>query len=112
MTSDLNRLEIDLGQMGPRMIEQAGKTVRSVGQRVVHDAKLLCPVDTGNLRASIGVEYDGDSLGFRAGPTASYGHFLEFGTSRMAPHAYMGPAFDRAVPLAVQALGQLGGKVL
>jgi HK97 gp10 family phage protein len=112
MVSDLNRLEMDLGRASLEVIARTATVVRKTGMDVVRDAQLLCPVDTGNLRSSISVDYDADRLGFEAGPTASYGGFVERGTSRMAPHAYLGPAFDRNVPAAVAALGLLGGSVL
>lgn len=112
MASDLNRLEIDLREASLRVAAQASTVIRRTGQAVVHDAMALAPVDTGALRASISVDYDNDGLGFEAGPTVSYGGYLEFGTSRMAPRAYLGPAFDRNVPGAVAGLTALGGNVL
>lgn len=112
MVSDLNRLEMDLGRASLEVIGRAVTVVRKTGMDVVRDGQMFCPVDTGNLRSSIGVDYDTDGLGFEAGPTANYGHFVEYGTSRMAPHAYMGPAFDRNIVGAVAALTLLGGSVL
>jgi len=112
VASDLNRLEFDLRQAGLRVAAQASQVVRRTGQAVVRDAQAMAPVDTGALRASIGVDYDLDGLGFEAGPTVLYGKFVEEGTSRMAPHAYLGPAFDRNVPGVVAALTALGGNVL
>lgn len=112
MATGLNRLEIDLMRAGHITAVRAATVIRKTGMDVVRDAQLMCPVDTGNLRSSIGVDYDNDGLGFEAGPTASYGRYVEEGTSRMAPHAYLGPAFDRRVPSAVAALGLLGGRVL
>lgn len=110
--SGLNRLELDLKEASVRVAAQASTVIRATGQAVVRDAQALAPVDTGALRASISVDYGNGGLSFEAGPTVSYGGFLEFGTSRMAPHAYLGPAFDRNVPGAVTALGVLGAKVI
>lgn len=112
MISGLNRLEIDLTNAGHIAGIRSARIVRKTGQDVVRDAQLLCPVDTGNLRSSIGLDYDPDGFGWEAGPTASYGRYVEEGTSRMAPHAYLGPAFDRNVPAAVAAFEALGGSVI
>ena len=46
----------------------------------------------------------------RVGPTADYGRFVEYGTSRMAPQAFMGPSFDRNAALYVQACEAIGMK--
>jgi HK97 gp10 family phage protein len=112
MASDLNRLEFDLQQAGFVVAHQASRIVVKTGHDVVRDAQAMCPVDTGNLRSSISVDFRYNGLEFEAGPTASYGRFVEEGTSRMAPHAYLGPAFDRNVPGAVTALGVLGATVI
>lgn len=112
MASDLNRLEVDLYQAGVIVVARASRVIRKTGQDVVRDAQAFCPVDTGNLKSSIGVDYDLDGLGFEAGPTADYGRYVEEGTSRMAPHAYLGPAFDRNLPAAIAALEVLGATVI
>lgn len=112
MPSDLNRLEFDLQQAGLVVAHRASRIIRKTGNDVVRDAQGFCPVKTGNLRSTIGVDFDLDGLGFEAGPTALYGKFVEEGTSRMGPHAYLGPGFDRNVPQVVAALGVLGAVVL
>lgn len=108
----LNTIAVDLNRAGLVTAHKASKAVKKFGQDVVHDGQAFCPVDTGNLRSSIGVDYDGDGLGCTAGPTANYGGYVEYGTSRMAPEAYMGPAFDRNVPGFVAAAEDLGGSIL
>jgi HK97 gp10 family phage protein len=110
--SQMNTLAADLGRASFYIAAQASKAVRKTGEDIVREAQAFAPVRTGNLRNSIGADYDGDGLGFEAGPTASYGGYVELGTSKMAPHAYMGPAFDRATPGFVQAVEQLGGNIL
>lgn len=112
MPSDLNRLQFDLMAAGPIVAARASRAIRKNGYDVVRDAQAFCPVDTGNLKSSIGVDFDSDGLGYEAGPTASYGRYVEEGTSRMAPHAYLGPAFDRNLPGVTAALGLLGASVI
>lgn len=80
-------------------------------------AKNRVPVDTGNLKGSIGhsdlrtVGSTG-SIGGEFGPTAEYGPYVELGTSRMAPQPYMGPAADLITPAFEQAMAQLAEEVL
>jgi HK97 gp10 family phage protein len=57
------------------------------------DAKSLAPVRTGNLRNSINSDVNG--LTGEVGPTADYGGYVEYGTWKMSPQPYMGPALDR-----------------
>ena len=52
------------------------------------------------------------SLRAEVGPTAEYGAYVEYGTSRMAPRAYMGPAFDRHAPDLVTAVEQIRDRLL
>ena len=91
---------------------------RRITQKVCADTKrdgqAFCPVHTGNLRSSIGYETHsgGTSVWGEVGPTASYGVHVEYGTSRMAPHAYMGPAFDRHAGEYVDAMVKIGAVVL
>lgn len=108
----LNSLAADLTHAGLITAHRGSKAVKKIGADVVADGQAFCPVDTGNLRNSIGVDYDGDGLGFEAGPTANYGPYVEYGTSKMAPEAYMGPAFDRNAPAFVAAVEELGESIL
>lgn len=107
--SQIDRLAHDIGESAPRTVSKAEAVVTKVGHDVVARAQQIVPVDTGNLRASISVDVDADSLGFEAGPTADYGHYVEFGTSRMSPQPYLLPAFDAMLPSAYDALGRIVG---
>ena len=108
--SDLNRLTATIAELSSDLMPKIEIVTRKACADTKRDAQAFCPVDTGNLRASIGydVTRDGKSVAGEVGPTASYGGFVEFGTSRMAPHAYMGPAFDRHAGEYVQALTAIG----
>ncbi|WP_426566383.1 HK97-gp10 family putative phage morphogenesis protein [Angustibacter sp. McL0619] len=112
----LNSLSADLGKASARVGRLAAVAVRASASDIERNAKLFCPVDTGNLRNSISTDLRGDgrSLAMEAeiGPTANYGAYVEFGTSRMAPHAYMGPAFDRGAVLFQLAIEQLTAHIL
>ncbi|MEU8199288.1 HK97-gp10 family putative phage morphogenesis protein [Microbispora amethystogenes] len=109
---EINRLAFDLGRLGFAATAKVAKVARSTGERTVAGAQAIVPVLTGNLKGTIGVDFDPDGLGFEAGPTASYAPYVEHGTSRMAPRAFMGPAFDRAIADGVEALGEVLGRDL
>lgn len=108
--SELNRLAVDLGEGASRVGERVATAIRKSARDLEAQAKVFCPVDTGFLRSSIGTDInaDGRSASMEAviGPTATYGAFVEFGTSRKGPAAYMGPAFDRVAPDFVKAVEQ------
>ena len=107
---ELNSIAADLRKAGFLAQWRAGQVVAKAAYDVEGIAKGFCPVDTGFLRSSIGV----DLALFSAviGPTANYGPYVEFGTSRMAPAAFMGPALDQVTPEFVAAIEALGGDVL
>ncbi|SRR6266498_1593073 len=104
-TGGLRGLEADLGKASARAVPFASKVVRKTTHDIEADGKTFCPVDTGNLRNSI--SSDIGVLSSEIGPTASYGYFVEAGTSRMAPQPYMGPAADRREPEFVKAMEQI-----
>ena len=112
MNDDLNRLAADLTRAAAAAQYRAPLVVAKAAHDVEAIAKSLCPVDTGFLRNSIGVDLKLTEVAAEIGPTAEYGAFVEFGTSTQPPAAYMGPALDRVSPGFVQAIEQLGGDVL
>jgi HK97 gp10 family phage protein len=104
---DLNKLAVDMGNAGLRVTRDAGTVVAKYAYAVEGSAKAFCPVDTGNLRNGISTTLSPNRLSAQIGPTASYAPFVEFGTSRMAPRAFMGPALDIQTPGFVAALEQI-----
>jgi phage protein, HK97 gp10 family len=109
----LRRLSADIARAAATTGVRAQQVVRKTAYDIERTAKNLVPVDTGNLKSSIGhsdaraVGRSG-SLAIEIGPTANYGLFVEFGTSRMAPQPFMGPAADQHQGAFEQAMGQLG----
>jgi HK97 gp10 family phage protein len=89
-----------------RQIEDMGKRVDSQlkEKALVEGAELLkdkskenVKVRTGKLRDNIiisDVENDEINVGPDQQGTAFYGHFLEFGTSKMAAQPFLGPAYE------------------
>jgi HK97 gp10 family phage protein len=94
---ELNRVGFDMRGIGPVAQFQAVAAVTRSIYAIQATAQALCPVDTGFLRGSItsDVQYGSGTVTGRTGPTASYGGYVEWGTYKMAPRAYMGPALDR-----------------
>jgi HK97 gp10 family phage protein len=79
----------------------------------VKDAsRAACPSDSGRLRRSIWYTVRLGGLSAEVGPFAFYGGMVEFGTSKMGPRPFMGPAADQVAPEFERALGNLGGDVL
>lgn len=107
--AQLNTLATDLGRIANEALPLAKLVVQKSAADIKRDAQAFAPVDTGNLRSSIGYETEmaPNSVGAEVGPSAAYGAFVEFGTSQHAPAAYMGPAFDRHAGEFEQAMGAI-----
>lgn len=114
--SDLNKLAVDLNSATGQIGAKASVAIRKTAYDIERDSKAFCPVDTGNLRASISTGFTGDGrfgvMEAEIGPTAEYAAYVEYGTSKMAPAAYMGPAFDRHAGELVTALEHIAGDIL
>jgi HK97 gp10 family phage protein len=115
--SDFRKLSADLTKATGKTGNRAQLVVRKSLVDGVAAAKNRAPVDTGNLKGSIGhsdlrtVGSTG-TIGGEFGPTANYGEYVELGTSRMAPQPFMGPAADLITPGFEQAMAQLGEEML
>jgi HK97 gp10 family phage protein len=108
--SEVNHLAADLAKAAPRTVALAQKVIVKTAHDIEGTAKQMVPVDTGATKSSIGV--DVGVLQATIGPTTSYAYFLEYGTSRMAPYAFMGPALDRHNPAFYAAMEQVAGGLL
>lgn len=62
----------------------------------------LCPVDTGFLKASGGIQITPDDVEIVY--DAPYASFVEFGTYKMAAQPYLRPAFDENEEAALSAI--------
>lgn len=67
--------------------------LQRLGIRVQNNARALCPVDTGRLRASIQHKMGSDSVGpfVEIGSNVEYASEVEFGTQRQRPQPYLRP---------------------
>lgn len=105
--SQVNAFAADLGKIGTKAQVLASAAIRKTAHDIEAEAKVFAPVDTGNLKNSISTSVSLGGLSAEIGPTAEYGIYVELGTSRMAPAAYMGPAFDRKAPDLETALSHI-----
>lgn len=117
--SELTTLAVDMARIPATADRMVSAAVRKTAFDVEATAKAFCPVDTGNLKGSIGTSPIGQDRELRPGdmdaeigPTADYGAYVEFGTSRHGPAAYMGPALDRHAGDLETALNQLADRLL
>lgn len=95
----------------PAVLAAGEALVRKTAFDIQADAQSVVPVDTGNLKNSIGVTMI-SRLAAEIGPTADYGIYVEYGTSTQAPQPYMTPASDRNEPIFNSAVEMLGGTVI
>lgn len=113
-TSEVRALSSRLATSGVRVGAQAALAFRRTVLAIEADAKVLAPVDTGNLRNSISSTVAGDgrsrAMVAEIGPTAEYGIYQEFGTSTQPGQPYLGPAFDRQMPTYMAVLAQLAAE--
>lgn len=97
--SQLRNLGIEISYDADQVGEKVAVGMRKIGYSIEGTAKILVPVDTGNLLSSIGTKVSGGaSAGFievEVSATTNYADYVEYGTSEMAPQPYMGPAFDQ-----------------
>ena len=112
--SQLAQLGVDLTTSSGRLKPQARAAVHKTARDIEADAKHMAPVRTGNLRNSITATTT-DLAGVAEaviGPTAEYGAYVEFGTSRQSPQPYLGPAADNRLPGLEDALAEIGANIL
>lgn len=113
-TSELRKLSADLRAAPARARNRVGQAIRKSALDVETGGKARVRVDTGATKNSIGVDLtvsDG-VIAATIGPTTHYAPYLEYGTSRMAPRPFMGPAADAVIPSLEAAIASVGGDIL
>ena len=119
--SEVNELAADLGKAGlgaaskaQQVVAKAAADVQRTGAATAQQLFKPPPegASTGATANSIGVDLENGGLAASIGPTTSYAAYLEFGTRRMSPRPFMGPALDAVEPSFTAAMGQLGGDIL
>jgi len=80
------------------MEEDINKAVERVALLIEGEAKKLCPVRTGRLRASIHTGKIEDGV-YYVGTNVHYAPYVEFGTRKMTAKPYLRPAAKKVVSL-------------
>jgi HK97 gp10 family phage protein len=99
----INQIQAQLAQGLAQMTEKIDKAVQKAGLDCERYAKQRCPVDTGNLRASLHYENTGLQQCI-VGTNVEYAPFVELGTSRQAAQPYLYPAYEQAKSELISAL--------
>jgi len=111
-----NTMEFRLTVDNSSLVKEATKValrigLEAVGLQAEGHAKVLCPVDTGNLRNSITHVAD-DSVAI-IGTNVEYASYVEMGTSRQSPQPYIKPAIENNMPeykrILTEQLARLSG---
>ena len=90
-------LERDLSKASKDIKNKAFDVTDAAIGDVVSTSQSLVPRDTGETADSISGETKAEAgyVTGEAGPTTRHAIFVEFGTYKDAPQAFMGPALDR-----------------
>lgn len=79
----------------PRVRAGVQQTIAETALLIETDAKLLAPVDTGRLRASIHAEIAPNGLSAVVYTNVSYAPAQEFGTRRHRAQPFLFPAYEK-----------------
>lgn len=79
----------------PRIRAATEQAVAQTALLIETDAKLLAPVDTGRLRASIHTEIAPNKLSAMVLDGVTYGIFLEVGTRYIKARPFLFPAYEK-----------------
>lgn len=83
-----------LGKIAEGSVPKAAAAVQKTTFAIAQDAQTSAPVDTGKLWASVQPEIVAPLTGVvKVG--AEYGHYVEFGTTKMAAQPYLIPAAEQ-----------------
>ena len=87
----------DLARVANKLEPMAARRALKVAESAAAMAQSVAPVETGALKGGIEAErLKGGAVAVNA--DVHYAYFQEYGTSKMAPNPFMGPAVDRWGP--------------
>jgi HK97 gp10 family phage protein len=81
------------------VLKMVRPSMDALGSAIVEKARELVPVDTGQLRDSIGYVYRQDTAELQIFADAPWAVFVEYGTSKMPAQPYLRPALMAAPDL-------------
>lgn len=95
-------------EIAAKLPDAVAQVVETSAFVIEGEAKVLAPVDTGNLRASYQTEKTRpDGTQFLVGTNVEYAPFVEFGTSKMAAQAHLTPAAEQERPNFIRDMSNL-----
>jgi HK97 gp10 family phage protein len=81
--------------------------VKKNGAQLQQKAMQKCPVDTGTLKRSIGLEIEDAGLTAVVAPTAHYAPYVEWGTRKMRAQPFIRPSLDEQKKIFENELDKL-----
>ena len=92
----------DIAAFAEQIQENISSALLNAAEVVAENARAICPVDTGTLRASIGTSVSGNTAQVYAG--ADYAVYVEMGTYKMAAQPFLTPALAAAENAVISAI--------
>lgn len=92
MAGDVTVRQDNTGQAADGIDSAIGAALEEIGLLAEGYAAEKCPVDTGNLRASITHEVDAGGNAVYIGTNVEYAPYVELGTSRQKAQPFLRPA--------------------
>lgn len=92
MAGDVTVKQDNTGQVVDGIDSAIGVALEEIGLLAENYAAKKCPVDTGNLRASIAHEVDAGDNTVYIGTNVEYAPYVELGTSRQKAQPFLRPA--------------------
>lgn len=105
----LKEWQISEDQWREGVINSIGDEIKIIAYKIERDAKMIVPVDTGDLRKSIGTDVKGrgSSTTAEIGTDLDYSEYVEFGTSKQYAQPYLIPSFDKNITSLVNNINQI-----
>lgn len=92
MAGEVSVRQDNIGQAVDGIDSAIGVALEEIGLLAERYAARKCPVDTGNLRASITHEVDAGDDAVYIGTNVEYAPYVELGTSRQKAQPFLRPA--------------------
>lgn len=118
--ADIQRTLRRLNRYSGGVVEDVQRATAHAAIEVQKEARIMTPVDTGRLRASITVQRVGNSVSafrsltgrsamitYQVGTNVEYAKPVEFGTQRQRPQPYLRPAYNIVIPEYKAALKRI-----
>ncbi len=101
----IERLQKAMKKAPTLIAEELATAVRDLVLLVEAEAKRLCPVDTGKLRASITPVIESWAAGY-VGTNTEYAPYVEYGTRKTDAQPFLEPAFIEGKRKASKIFGE------